>query len=367
MKLSRNDFNYELPPKLVAQTPLSGRSDSKLLVFQNDRIIDSAISALKDHIEPGTLFIRNNSRVIPSRILGETSFGGRVEVMLIEPVPEEGICCWKALGKPLKKMKVGSVLKFGDIEAEVISKTENIDTPFIHVNFNLEWDEFYSWIEREGYIPLPPYIKRENPKVAPESDDTLRYQTVYADTKGSVAAPTAGLHFTNELIATLKEEMNVSFADVTLHVGAGTFLPVKTQTIENHLMHSERYFIPSSTYTKIRDAQKDHRNIISVGTTSLRTLESFYLEGKEQENWQDLLDRWNSTDLFIYPKSTNDRYRPGLVDGIMTNFHQPESTLLMLISSLVGYHGMEKIYRHAIEMEYRFFSYGDSSLLMFDS
>lgn len=362
-KLKTSDFSYSLPEELVAQNPCDQRENSRLLIYDNSQISESVTKDLSNYIDEGTLFVRNNSRVIPSRLLGETIHGGKVELMLIEPISDTNECQWKALGKPLKKMKVGSKLIFSGVEAEITNKNTTDDTPFVVVSFSKTWDEFYSWLEQTGYIPLPPYIKRNDPKPAHQSEDTARYQTVYAAPKGSVAAPTAGLHFTNNLIDELISNKNVDFADVTLHVGAGTFLPVKSDDIFNHKMHHERYFISSESYYKIAKARSEGRKVICIGTTSLRCLESFYLSGLKDSNWEEKLDRWSSTNLFIYPKDKDYKYKPGLIDGIMTNFHQSESTLLMLISSLLGVDETRRVYQYAKDNKFRFFSYGDSSLL----
>ena len=364
-ELKRSDFSYTLPDHLVAQHPSAKRDESKLLVFNGYGIEQSLTKNLWEFIEPNSLIVRNNSKVIPSRLIGKTQFGGKVELMLIEPLSGTETCSWKALGKPLKKMKKGSRLFFNECEASIIDKIDTVDTPYVTVTFDKSWDEFYLWIDQSGYIPLPPYIKREQAKTATESKDTELYQTVYAQEKGSVAAPTAGLHFTPELIENLKTKKNVDFADVTLHVGAGTFLPVKSDTLSDHSMHFERYFVGSETLAKIEATRKSGHKVYCVGTTSLRCVESFYLKGKQDKNWSDFTGRWLETDLFIYPRTESFKYKPGLIDGIMTNFHQSESTLIMLISSLIGYQETKAIYEYAKNNEFRFFSYGDSSLLKF--
>ncbi|SME90090.1 tRNA preQ1(34) S-adenosylmethionine ribosyltransferase-isomerase QueA [Pseudobacteriovorax antillogorgiicola] len=363
--LKRSDFFYNLPDELIAQYPADHRTDSKLLVYRDQSINDSVTRNLAMHVPENAVFVRNNSRVIPSRLLGETQHGGKVELMLIEPIPGNGDATWKAFGKPLKKMKPDSKLFFNGGNAYIEDRVQDEDSPYLIVSFDKSWAEFYSWIDKVGYIPLPPYIKREKAETAPQSTDAIRYQTVYAEPKGSVAAPTAGLHFTDDLIRTMVNDKGIEFVDITLHVGAGTFLPVKSEDIDQHKMHFETYMLPSASFQAIQKARAENRKVIAVGTTSLRCLESFFRLGCDTHSWDNYLDLWHQTNLFIRPKTKNDRFRPGLIDGIMTNFHQPESTLLMLISAMFGYDEVRRIYQHAIEQRYRFFSYGDSSLLMF--
>ena len=364
--LTKRDFHYTIPEDQVAQHPAARRQDSRLLVYEKGNISSSQSSQIADHIEEGAVFVRNNSRVIPSRLIGQTQFGGKLELFLIEPLDSGASVHWKALGRPLKKMRPGTHFKVAGKNVEVLDQATDEDTPFITVAIEGDWPSFYTWIDQVGHIPLPPYIRRDHKSENQEVEDRERYQTVYSRELGSVAAPTAGLHFTEESIQRLETEKSVEFIDITLHVGAGTFLPVKSDEIHKHKMHEERYYIPDDSYRKIIDAQQSGRKIYAVGTTSLRCLESFFLSGQAQENWAELTDQWHRTDLFIYPKKKADRYRPAFLSGIMTNFHQPESTLMMLISSLVGYDELMKIYSYAIENRFRFYSYGDSSLLKFN-
>lgn len=364
MILTKSDFSYQLPDELVAHRPLRDRSSSKMLVYRQREIIDTYTNNLKHYLPKGAMLVRNNSRVIPSRIFGQTVHGGKVEIMLLQPILDSTACRWQALGRPLKKLKEHSVLKFGDVEGRILKKHENHETPYVDIEFTLTWEQFYTWIQDVGHIPLPPYIKRETQIAAKDSPDRETYQTVYANTQGSVAAPTAGLHFNSQLIQQLQEQ-GVTFCDVTLHVGAGTFLPVKTESLNQHVMHKESYFVSSESYESIIKAKSDGRPIIGVGTTSLRCLESFYLLGKADEDWSLHTNKWHQTDLFIKPTHKDYRYKPAWMHGLMTNFHQPESTLLMLVSSLVGFEEVRSIYQHAIQKNYRFFSYGDASLLYF--
>jgi len=268
----------------------------------------------------------------------------------------------EALAKPFKKIKEGMTLSFASgVSAEVVSKLDQNKLAKIMLQFNLEARELDVWLAKEGRVPLPPYIKREK---GPSSDqDQSRYQTVYAKKTGSVAAPTAGLHFTEEVIAKLKRK-NIDFAKVTLHVGLGTFLPIKEEEILKHEMHSETYQVPKESLAKIEKAKKEGRKIIMVGTTSLRCLESFYLKAqKESLLVDDLADKWLKTNLFIYPKKDGTLYKPQVGDALLTNFHQPCSSLFVLISALLGREEVLTMYQRALKKDYRFYSYGDSSLL----
>lgn len=364
-KLCLDDFIYDLPLELVAQEPLASRDLAKLLVRDfNGSIVDSSISDLADHIPVGSTLIVNNSKVIPSRLLGTLSTGAKAEIMLLEQV-ESDKNIWKAIGKPTKRLNVGCRVDFGlDLSATVITEPlRSLGSSPFEISFNLGKDDFNSWITKNGYIPLPPYIVRKSPDRADISKDRDSYQTVYAEHKGSVAAPTAGLHFTENVLERLKRR-DVRIASVTLHVGAGTFLPVKDREIDKHIMHDERYLVPRSTLMEIESAKKERRKIIAVGTTTLRSLESLYLRAeKERIDPFDLSDSLLRTDLFIRPKFRGDKYRAHNIDALMTNFHQPGSTLFMLISALIGVDEARRFYQHAVERRYRFFSYGDSSLL----
>lgn len=361
--LQLKDFVYDLDDELIAQKPLQRRTDSKLLIRSKDgSLLDSRINQLYEHIPKGSIIIVNNSRVFPSRLLGKTPTGGKAEIFLLEHKKEysdENV--WLALGRPTRKFSEGYQINFENgLVATIKSKPDtNLDTPTFLVSFNLSENDFNVWLDQYGYTPLPPYIVRKDPKQAPVSTDTNRYQTVYADKRGSVAAPTAGLHFNDELIKKLKEK-NIEIRTVTLHVGAGTFLPVKSEDLDRHIMHRERYLISEDTYNAINKGLKEGRKVIAVGTTSLRCLEAFQKDfaGREKEG----LNRWNDTDLFIRPRTKDDIYRPKLINGLMTNFHQPGSTLYMLVSALIGFGAAKEAYEHAKSKKYRFFSYGDACL-----
>ena len=364
-RLTKEDFNYDLPDECVAHYPLKDRSQSKLLVYKNSEAIkDSKVMDLYKEFPNGALFIINDTRVLPSRLFGKTEHGGKVELFLIENLPNFSKATWKAIGKPMKKFKVGTTLYFSNDITATIKEKQDGSPPTVVVEFNCSRDELFCWMENEGYIPLPPYIKRDSQEKAIDSDDKDTYQTVYAKINGSVAAPTAGLHFTDEVMKKMKDN-NIEFAPVTLHVGAGTFLPVKTNDISSHDMHSEHFLISDQTIERIEKANKEGIPVVCVGTTSFRAVQSYAKLLKEKDK-SELLNKWIATDLFIYPETPEYRYKPWAVNAIMTNFHQPESTLIMLISALVGYENMKKIYSHAVNMKYRFFSYGDSSLLWFD-
>lgn len=363
MKLSKKDFYYELPPELVAHRPLEDRSAARLLVARHEEYLHAKVNDLQDHLPPKALVVRNNSRVIPSRMIGQTRHGGKIEVMLIEPLQNTQTCKWKALGKPMKKLKPGTELFFGETIGTIEEVIDAL-TPYFTISFPLNWDAFYGFVESVGYIPLPPYIKRDQPQPASLSEDTASYQTVYANPRGSVAAPTAGLHFTQELCQKLAAQSNIKFVDVTLHVGAGTFLPVKSESIQEHEMHKERYLITQESWESIFHAYQNDIPIFAVGTTTFRSVESF-LSLAPMGQLFEKTDQWHSTDLFIYPKTRDDRYQSKVFSGMMTNFHQPESTLIMLIAALMGFDKAMEIYNLAMANGYRFYSYGDSSLLYF--
>ncbi|MES2744566.1 MAG: tRNA preQ1(34) S-adenosylmethionine ribosyltransferase-isomerase QueA [Bdellovibrionota bacterium] len=361
-RLSLKDFSYEIPDELVAQEPLADRAASRLLVHNADgSILHSTIKNLIEFLPRGTRLVVNDTRVVPGRLIGQTPHGGKVELMLLRPVDaEENI--WSALGKPFKKLAVGQTLSFaGGCEATVQTRIEEGSQPSLLVAFNLPFAEFWDWMEREGYIPLPPYIARKEATQAPESRDRERYQTIYAREKGSVAAPTAGLHFSNELWSELVAH-GIIPVPVTLHVGGGTFLPVKSDEISTHAMHKESFLVSKESYDELQKAKAEGHPIIAVGTTSLRCLESFARRA-QSEGVEQLLGQWQDTNLFLYPETKESRIKPWAISGLITNFHQSESSLLMLVSALIGYDKIREIYQEAIAERYRFYSYGDASLL----
>ena len=363
MKLTLSDFSYDIPEHLIAQEPLAIRSGSRLLVRDPDgNLSHSQFSELGKFLSPGTVLVYNDSKVIPGRILTQTANGGKLEFMLLRPINIQQNT-WQALGKPFRKFKPGLRIQLDEyLSITVLSSNCEGPQPNLEISFSHPFDETLTWLEVNGFVPLPPYIHRKDPSPAKNSADKERYQTVYAQHTGSVAAPTAGLHFTPDLWETLKQT-GVITAPLTLHVGGGTFLPVKAQEIETHEMHAEVYRVPRSSWEAIMLAKSEGRPLVCVGTTSLRCLESFTRRIAEGRNPEDFLEKWLETRLFIYPKDSETRVRPWGIDGIITNFHQPESSLLMLISALLGYKETRDLYQSAIREKYRFFSYGDASLL----
>lgn len=367
--LQLSDFDYHLPDELIAQNPTDKRENSRLCILKpNGDITDTHFDSLAEHIPDNSLILLNNSKVFSSRLIGNLPSGGKAEIFLLSaPYKDLKDSKTKAvcLGRPMKKFSSGKKILFREnLEVTIEDKYETSAGPRIRVSFNKTTEDLFHWFENYAKTPLPPYIKREKDNPF-EQEDKDRYQTVYAKDLGSVAAPTAGLHFTDEMFNKLKAK-DISIGFVTLHVGAGTFMPVKTEDISLHDMHSEIFSISSETLKMIEDAKKSGRKIIVVGTTALRAVESLgKASSRSFENSYKLCDTWQETSLFIRPEKKEDRYTPWIADGIITNFHQPKSTLFMLISSLVGYETARSYYNRAVENRYRFFSYGDSNLLWF--
>ncbi len=361
-QLTLEDFRYDLPEHMIAQVPLEDRSASRLLVRHSKGSIEHTnFRQLAEQLPKGTLLLYNDSKVMPGRLLGRTAHGGKLELMLLRPLGGTGNR-WEALGRPLRKLHEGLQIALASgCVATVEHRSMDEAQPYLEISFNLQHEEFFHWMEVEGYIPLPPYIARPDALSAPQSPDRDRYQTIYASERGSVAAPTAGLHFDQSMWQKLKDA-GVETAAVTLHVGGGTFLPVKTSEIGAHDMHRENYRISRATYEAILRAQREDRCIVAVGTTTLRCMESFASRMQEQSA-VDLLDQWQETQLFLYPRHRMDRHKPWAITGLMTNFHQPESSLLMLVAALVGFDAMKELYQEALAQNYRFLSYGDTSLL----
>jgi len=363
--LTLEDFSYQLPEELIAQQPAERRDGSRLLEYRQGQINHHHFAEIASLIPSNSLLIVNDSKVIPGRIYGHTPHGGKVEIMLLspsQPQESEQTCRWQALGRPMKKLGPGQQLTFdGSCHGEIITRQQSKSGPFLEIEFKMSLAFFENWLDRYGQIPLPPYIRRDNPGAGNKSPDRDRYQTIFASHKGSVAAPTAGLHFTPEIFAEL-ENRGITISPVTLHVGAGTFLPVKTEQPNEHSMHSELYMVQKDTYQKIQTAILEKRPIIAVGTTSFRCLQAFY-QRSLNEPAEQLTNRWLETDLYIYPKHKQERYKPWAIQAILTNFHQPESTLFMLICALIGWQEAHAAYQTAIAKRYRFFSYGDATLL----
>lgn len=342
--MKSSDFYFDLPNNLIAQTPLENRSDSRLLCVDRE---SGALShrhfyQLPELLAPGDLLVVNDSKVIPARLLGQKQdSGGAMEFLLLKELEQN---VWETMVRPGKKAKIGTRFVFGEgrLSAEIIEITEggNRIARFTHGGSSMQ-----EVLAEIGQMPLPPYITQQLRE--PE-----RYQTVYAKDLGSAAAPTAGLHFTPTLLETLKNS-GIAVAKVTLHVGLGTFRPVKVEDVTEHRMHTEQYTIPPETVDIIRDTKRRGGRVIAVGTTVTRTLESVAKRNGE------LLSESGETDIFIYPP-----YDFRVIDGLITNFHLPESTLIMLVSALLGQNETMAAYRAAVEAEYRFFSFGDAMLIL---
>lgn len=341
MKL--HDFYYDLPKELIAQDPLEDRASSRLLILdrKDGSLKHEVFHNIIEYLKPGDCLVINDTKVIPARLYGiKKDTGAKIEVLLLKRKENDN---WEVLVKPGRKAKPGTVISFGDglLECEV---KEVIDDGNRIIQFSYD-GIFEEILDRLGQMPLPPYITHE-------LKDKNRYQTVYAKHEGSAAAPTAGLHFTNELLKNI-EDMGVSIAHVTLHVGLGTFRPVKVEEITDHHMHSEYYHIEQQEADKINNAKKNGGRIISVGTTSCRTLES----AADENGYLKAAGGW--TDIFIYPG-----YKFKITDCLITNFHLPESTLLMLVSALAGRENIMNAYEEAVKEKYRFFSFGDAMFII---
>lgn len=344
LKNKTSDYFYELPEELIAQTPVEPRDHSSMLVLDREtgKTQHKHFYDVSDYLKPGDCLILNDSRVLPARIFGtKKDTGAHVEFLLLKCV---GNNKWETLVKPGRKAKVGAEFVFspGVLEGKI---TDVLEDGNRIIDFSCEGN-FYTILEELGKMPLPPYITEE-------LKDQERYQTVYSHELGSAAAPTAGLHFTKELLKKI-EEKGVKIGYVTLHVGLGTFRPVKAENITEHKMHSEHYHLPKETADLINETKKNGGRVIAVGTTSCRTLESVatFNDGKILES-----DGWTS--IFIYPG-----YDFKVLDGLITNFHLPESTLIMLVSAFAGYEHVMAAYKEAVEKRYRFFSFGDAMLII---
>ncbi|RLJ41617.1 S-adenosylmethionine:tRNA ribosyltransferase-isomerase [Litoreibacter meonggei] len=344
MKLS--DFDFALPEHLIATRPAVPRSASKLLVATPDRIEDRVVTDLVDYLRAGDVLVLNDTKVIPARLFGHRDRDGNVSKMEVTLLSPTSNGTWRALVKPLRKVRDGEVITFAaGLEAELLSRDDGQAV----LGFNLEGQAFDDALAVAGQMPLPPYIAAK--RVA-DTQDKTDYQTVFARTTGAVAAPTASLHFDTELLLRLTES-GIELAHVTLHVGAGTFLPVKVDDVKTHKMHAEWGQVSEDAVARINAAKAEGRRVIPVGTTALRLIESAATKAGQIVPWQ------GETDIFIYPG-----FKFQIADALMTNFHLPKSTLMMLVSALMGQERVRQIYDHAIEHEYRFFSYGDSSLLL---
>jgi len=347
MSMNLSDFDFELPQELIAESPLDRRDASKLLhVNPSGDISDKKFTDIVELVNKGDVLVFNNTKVIKARLRGNIG-EAKAEITLIKKVSEENSSSssWDVLAKPAKKFKQGRVFHINNnFEAKII---ENIGEGVVRLSFNVDEVGFFKKVEEYGQMPLPPYIERK--RKADESDED-RYQTVYAKKEGAVAAPTAGLHFTDGILKQLKDK-GIKIAEVTLHVSAGTFLPVKVENILEHKMHSEYFEINEENSEIINEAKRNNGRVISVGTTSMRVLETVAEKGK-------LEAKSGETDIFIYPG-----YNFKIVDCLVTNFHLPKSTLFMLISALISADKAKEAYQRAVENSYRFFSYGDSNFL----
>lgn len=337
------DFDYELPQELIAQDPLEDRSSSRLMVLdkQTGAVEHHIFKEITNYLKPGDCLVINNTKVIPARLFGvKQGTEAKIELLLLKRREND---IWETLVKPGKKAKPGTVISFGDglLTGEIIDVVED-GNRLIQFHYEGIFEEI---LDKLGQMPLPPYITHQ-------LEDKNRYQTVYAKYDGSAAAPTAGLHFTPELLEQIRS-MGVTIAEVTLHVGLGTFRPVKVENVQEHHMHSEFYRIEQEEADKINEAKRNGHRVISVGTTSTRTLES----AADENGYLTAKSGW--TDIFIYPG-----YRFKVIDGLITNFHLPQSTLVMLVSALAGREHILAAYRTAVKEKYRFFSFGDAMLII---
>lgn len=336
------EFDYELPEELIAQTPIEKRDESRLMVLnrKNNTIEHKTFKDIIDYLEPGDCLVRNNTKVIPARIYGKKETGANIEFLLLNNIEGD---IWETIVRPGNKLHIGTKVIFGDglLTAEILD-TMPVGTRKVLFTYKGIFNEI---LDKIGLMPLPPYIHEE----LKEKD---RYQTVYAKYEGSAAAPTAGLHFTNELLEKI-EQKGIDIANVTLHVGIGTFRPVKEDTVEAHEMHSEHFYIKQEDCDKINKAKKNGKRVIAVGTTSCRVLETI---ANPENGTVEPIE--GDTQIFIYPG-----YTFKCIDGLITNFHLPQSTLLMLVSALAGKEYIMKAYNEAVQEKYKFFSFGDAMFI----
>ncbi len=337
MNLKLSDFDYYLPKELIAKYPVEPRDSCRLMVLdrKNKTIQHRIFRDIKDYLEEGDLLVLNDTKVIPARLKGKKETGANIEIFLLRPISEKK---WEVLIKNIKRLKPGQkVMIADDFSAKLVEKYEEGKAL---VEF--EGNDINALIKKYGHIPLPPYIERED-----EEKDKDYYQTVFAKKEGAVASPTAGLHFTQELLDSL-EEKGIKKAFVTLHVGLGTFRPIQTEDITKHRMHEEYYQIPQETIEKIKETKEKGKRVVAVGTTVVRTLETYAQTGKSE----------GFSDIFIYPP-----YDFKMIDALITNFHLPKSTLILLVSAFAGRDFILKAYNEAVKEKYRFFSYGDAMFI----
>jgi len=333
-----SDYDYNLPKELIAKYPVEPRDSCRLMVLnRKDKSIKHTIFRnIGDYLESGDLLVLNDTKVIPARLIGRKETGSKIEIFLLRELGEN---IWEALGKNIKRLKLGQKVIFGDgFYCELLEKGKDGK-----IKVKLFADNVKEAINKYGHIPLPPYISRED-----EDKDRQLYQTVFARKEGAVASPTAGLHFTEELLNNLKEKgINITY--ITLHVGLGTFKPIKVEDITKHKMHEEYYSIPDESLNLIMETKEKNKRVIAVGTTVVRALESYGKTGKKE----------GYSDIYIYPP-----FQFKIVDALITNFHLPKSTLLLLVSAFAGRDFIMKAYREAIKNKYRFYSYGDAMFII---
>ena len=348
MSIKKSDYNYFLPPELIAQKPIEPRDQSKMMILNSRQktIGHQHFFDLPDLIEKDSILVLNDTKVIPARLLGNRNTGAHLEVLLVQAVGEKQ---WECKVKNSTKLKVNETFSLcnDQIKATLINRTNN---GHCILAFDFQ-GEFFEILNQHAFAPVPPYIHKARIVETDRNQDLKTYQTIYAQDYGAIAAPTAGLHFTDEVIQRLKAK-GIEILTITLHVGIGTFEPIRVEDIRQHKMHFERYSISQDVANKITKAKSQNRKIVAVGTTSVRTLESAWDENQ-------LKSGSASTNIFIYPP-----YQFKVVDQLLTNFHLPESTLLMLVSALTGKDFIQEAYQTAVEEKYRFFSYGDCMLLI---
>lgn len=344
-----SEYDYDLPEELIAQMPADKRENSKMMVLnRKDRTISHKhFYDIVDLIEPNTLLVMNNTKVLPARLIGHKDTGAKIEVFLLKSVENsKNGCLWDVLIKPSKRVKPDTVIKISDeLSVKALKRLEENGEWLVELIY--EGENVLDVLHRNGQIPLPPYIERKIPNEDLKKLDFERYQTVYAKDEGSVAAPTAGLHFTKEILEKLQDK-GVELAYVTLNVGLGTFRPVQCENVLEHKMHSETFEISEKASEQINRAKREGRKIVAVGTTTVRTLETAY------QKFGCIKSCHDHSELFIYPP-----FEFKVIDNLITNFHLPKSTLLMLVSALAGKDFIFEAYKEAIENNYRFFSYGD--------
>lgn len=339
-----SEFDYELPEELIAQMPADKRENSKMLVLDKEKqtIEHKHFFDITDYLDENCLLVLNNTKVLPARLYGTKDTGAKIEVFLLEAKQDKQ---WSCLIKPSKRIKPGTIITIcEELQVKALEKLEDAGEWLVELIYD---GNLFEILHKVGNIPLPPYIERKLQSDELKQFDMNRYQTVYAKDEGSVAAPTAGLHFTEDILESLKNK-GVDIAYVTLNVGLGTFRPVKCENILEHKMHSETFEITEEAATKITEAKKQGKKIVAVGTTTVRTLETAY------QKFGCIKACHDHSELFIYPP-----YEFKVIDELITNFHLPKSTLLMLVSALAGKEFIFKAYQEAIENKYRFFSYGD--------